>query len=182
MDINFIYLILFLVSFFCCLGPHLRHMEVVKLGVKSELQLPIYTTTTATPDPSCICQLRCSMWQRQILNPLSKVRDQTCILMDISQALNPLCHCLYRLQFVQPFVHCSISSYFPYVLWLLWKTLLWTCMHMYLFAVLWEYIPKSGVRFLHVFGITYLPLKKKKPFSWVWRGFSVWFLKKVIDI
>ena len=26
-------------------------MEVPRLGVKSELQLPVYTTTTAVPDP-----------------------------------------------------------------------------------------------------------------------------------
>ena len=36
-------------SFF--LGPHLRHMEVPRLGVKLELLLPAYTTATAKPDP-----------------------------------------------------------------------------------------------------------------------------------
>ena len=30
------------------LGPHLQHMEVPRLGVKLELQLPAYTTATAT--------------------------------------------------------------------------------------------------------------------------------------
>ena len=30
--------------FFYFLGPPLRHMEVPKLGVKSELRLPAYTT------------------------------------------------------------------------------------------------------------------------------------------
>ena len=54
-----------------------------RLGVKSELQLPAYTT--ATQDPSCVCDLHCSSWQRQILNPLSKARDQTHNLMDTSQ-------------------------------------------------------------------------------------------------
>ena len=39
---------------FLFLGPHLRHMEVPRLGVQSELQLPAYTTATATQDPSCI--------------------------------------------------------------------------------------------------------------------------------
>ena len=42
---------------FCLSGPHLQHMEVPKLGVKSELQLPAYTTVTATLDPSRICDL-----------------------------------------------------------------------------------------------------------------------------
>ena len=30
--------------FVCFLGPHSQHMEVPRLGVKSELQLPDYTT------------------------------------------------------------------------------------------------------------------------------------------
>ena len=38
--------------FVCFLGSHLWHMEVPRLGVKSELQLPAYTTATATPDLS----------------------------------------------------------------------------------------------------------------------------------
>ena len=33
------------------------HMEVPGLGVESELQLPAYTTATATWDPSHICDL-----------------------------------------------------------------------------------------------------------------------------
>ena len=33
------------------LGPHLWHMEVPRLGVESELQLPAYTTATAMQDP-----------------------------------------------------------------------------------------------------------------------------------
>ena len=34
------------------------------------------------PDPSCICQLHHSSRLHQILNPLNKARDWTCILMD----------------------------------------------------------------------------------------------------
>ena len=45
------------------------YMEIPKLGVELELQLPTYTTATAMPIP----------------NPLSKARDQTCILMDTSR-------------------------------------------------------------------------------------------------
>ena len=33
------------------LGPDLQCMEVPRLGVTSELQLPAYPTTTAMPDP-----------------------------------------------------------------------------------------------------------------------------------
>ena len=36
---------------FFFLGPHWRHVEVPRLGVKAELQLPAYTTAMATPDP-----------------------------------------------------------------------------------------------------------------------------------
>ena len=43
--------------FFAFSGPHQQHMEVPRLGVQSELQLPAYTTTTATRDPSPICDL-----------------------------------------------------------------------------------------------------------------------------
>ena len=41
--------------FFFFLGPHPWHMEVPKLGVKSELQLMAYTTATEMWDPSCDC-------------------------------------------------------------------------------------------------------------------------------
>ena len=70
-------------SFF--LGPHPCHMEVPRLGVKTELQLPAYATATATPDQSCICDLHHSSQQGQILNPLNKARDQTRNLMVPSQ-------------------------------------------------------------------------------------------------
>ena len=36
--------------FFFFLGPHLSHMKVPGTGVKSELQLPAYTTATVTLD------------------------------------------------------------------------------------------------------------------------------------
>ena len=58
------------------------HMEIPRLGVKSELQLQAYATATATWDLRCICNLYHSLQQHQILSPLSKARDQTHILMD----------------------------------------------------------------------------------------------------
>ena len=67
-------------------------MEVSRLAVKSELQLSVYATATATWDQSHICDLHWSLWQHQILNPLSEVRDPTCILMDTHLVLNPLSH------------------------------------------------------------------------------------------
>ena len=69
---------------FCVfVGPHLRHMQVPRLGVESEL--PAYTTATPTLDPSCVCNLHHSSLQCWILNPLIEARDQTCNLMDANQ-------------------------------------------------------------------------------------------------
>ena len=42
----------------------------------------------AVGDPSHVCDLGHSLWQRWILNPLSEARDRTCILMDTSQVFN----------------------------------------------------------------------------------------------
>ena len=48
--------------YFVFLGPHPRHMEDLRLGVESELQLSAYTTTTAMQDLSCVCDLHHSSW------------------------------------------------------------------------------------------------------------------------
>ena len=50
----------------CFLGPQVRHMEVPRLGVELELQLWVYTSTTATWDLSPVCDLHHSSQQRQI--------------------------------------------------------------------------------------------------------------------
>ena len=66
-------------------GAHPWHMEVPRLGVESELQLPAYATTTATQDPSHVCDLHHSSQKCRVLNPLIKARYQTHILMDTGQ-------------------------------------------------------------------------------------------------
>ena len=43
------------ILFIYFLGLHPQHMEGPRLGVKSGLQLLVYTTATATQDPSLIC-------------------------------------------------------------------------------------------------------------------------------
>ena len=58
---------------FCFLGLYPCHMEISRLGVESELQLPAYTTTTQ--NPSCIFDLRHSLWQCWILKLLSEAKD-----------------------------------------------------------------------------------------------------------
>ena len=91
-DICFTALWKFFIFFIVLFGPHLQHMEVLRLGVESELQLLAYTIAMAMLDPSHICDLHLSLQQCQILNLLSKARDRTLILIDTSQVLNPLSH------------------------------------------------------------------------------------------
>ena len=79
--------VLFCFSF---LGPHLWHKEVLMLGVILKLQLLAYTISTA--------EFKTHLWptpqltDMQVLNPLSKARDQTHILMETRWVLNPLSH------------------------------------------------------------------------------------------
>ena len=53
-------------------GPHPQRVEVPRLRVESELQLPTCTTATATPVPSQVCDLYHSSQQHWILNPLAR--------------------------------------------------------------------------------------------------------------
>ena len=81
-----VYLKVFVCLFVCCfLGLRLWHMEILRLGVELELQLLAYIIATAMPDLRLLYNLYHSSWQCWILSPLSKARDQTCILMDTSQ-------------------------------------------------------------------------------------------------
>ena len=86
-------LVVFFFSFFF-LGLHLQNMDVPRLGIRLELQLPAYTTAIVIPGPRCICDLNlhCSSWQCQILKLLSKARDRTCIPMYTGWILNLLSH------------------------------------------------------------------------------------------
>ena len=60
-------------------------MQIPRLGVESELQLPAYATGT---DLSQVNDLHYSSQQQQ----MSKARDQTCIQMGTGQVLNLLSH------------------------------------------------------------------------------------------
>ena len=86
--------VLFIQSFFffSFYGHSYGTWKVPQLVVEWELPLPAYTTATATWDPSHVCSIHHSSWQRQILNPLSEAKGGTHILMDISRVLNPLSH------------------------------------------------------------------------------------------
>ena len=74
-------------SLFWGSGAHSQQVEVLRLGVKSELQLPAYATATATAtwDPSRVCNLHRSSWQRWIFYPLIEARDRTHVLVSRSQ-------------------------------------------------------------------------------------------------
>ena len=56
---------------------------------QARVKLEAYATATAIQDLSHICYLHHSWQQCWILNPLSRARDQTCVLMDTSQ----VCYC-----------------------------------------------------------------------------------------
>ena len=79
---NLVFLfIYFYFLFFCFWGPHPQHIDVPKLGVESELRPLVYTTSTATPDPSRVWDLHHGSQQHGILNPLSEAGDWTHNLM-----------------------------------------------------------------------------------------------------
>ena len=74
----------FLKKFYLFIFSFEGHMEVPRLGVKSELQLPTYITATATPDPSHVRDLHHRSRRPQTLNPLSEARDWARVWMDTS--------------------------------------------------------------------------------------------------
>ena len=63
----------------------MRHMDIPRLGVKSELLLLAFATATAMPDPSHLCDLHHNSRQHRILNPAIEARDRTHVLMNTSQ-------------------------------------------------------------------------------------------------
>ena len=75
--------------FFSFQGHTCKHMEVLRLGVKSELYLPACATATATRDPSHVCNPHHSSHQRWIPDPLSEARGWICILMGTGR----ICFC-----------------------------------------------------------------------------------------
>ena len=79
----------FFFFFFCLLSFVFFRSPPTALGSSqargpSELQLPAYTTATATLDLSSVCDLHHSLQQHWILNPQSEARDLTHILIEAS--------------------------------------------------------------------------------------------------
>ena len=117
-NLNIYHEILFLLFFFVSLGPHLRHMEIPRLGIKSELQLLAYTTATARPDPSCVCKLTKShalnivQFLHAAWNPLHSIRIHFTTLHVLHcfnhAAWNPL-HSIGMLSAMLHKIHCIQS-------------------------------------------------------------------------
>ena len=75
------------------LGLHLRHIDVPRLGVESELKLRTRSQPQAkTSELHLGTMSQLSGRQLWILNPLSEAREQTHILVDTCWVLNLLSH------------------------------------------------------------------------------------------
>ena len=84
---------------FCLFVPvYPQHMEVLRGQIEA---------TAAGLHHSHIWDLHHSLWQCQLLNPLSEARDQTCILMDTSWVLNLLSQ---NRTFVYTFIALGITK------------------------------------------------------------------------
>ena len=55
-----------------------------------QIRAAAVSNSHSNPDPSYVCHLRCSLWQRLILNPLIKARSQTRILTDTMSGSWPI--------------------------------------------------------------------------------------------
>ena len=106
--------------YFCFLGPHPWHMEVPRLGVQSELHLPAYTT--ATQDPSRVCNLHSSSWQHQIFNPLSFLVDASQIHFPWATMGTPRFICLMEKCQDDSSAVCILLIFFSYFI-----TNYWSC-------------------------------------------------------
>ena len=107
-------------------------------GLNQGLQLLAYATATAMQDPSPVCNVHYSSWQRWILNPLSGTRDPTSSLHGYQSGSLSLSHYLNSLQVhFNPFkIHIKVLLILPvlFFLFLLLPTF-WTlcdCSHLLL--------------------------------------------------
>ena len=115
----FFFLSFFFLFFF--FRATLGHMEVPRLGVQSELKPPAYNTATVTWDLNRVCDLHHNSQQCWILNPLSKVKDWTPVLMDASQShdgnswflLLSCMSCLYILE-IKPLSFVPFATIFSH--------------------------------------------------------------------
>ena len=131
---NFLFLFIYLFIYLIFLGPHPWHMSSQARGQIGAVASGL-ARATAMPDLSCICELHHSSQQHQILNPLSRARDRTHILMDASQvhyhwATMGTAHLLKSLS---QLLYCSVLG-FLVDLFLLITVLWWNLSSFHLFS------------------------------------------------
>ena len=61
--VHYFLILIYYYFIICFLGLQVCHMEVPRLGIELELQLPAYATAAATTNPSHVCDLHRSSWQ-----------------------------------------------------------------------------------------------------------------------
>ena len=76
------FLRVFFFSFFHLFGAASMAYESFQARGQIGTAAETYAAATATLDPSCIFDLRCSLWQCWILNSLIEARDGTLTLTD----------------------------------------------------------------------------------------------------
>ena len=134
-------------------------MEVPRLEVKLELQLPAYTTATATWDLSHSCNLRHSSWQGQILNPLSKARDLTWVLMDCSQVrycwatTGTLATC-FSFIYTYIYIHIHICIYMCICIYIC--IYMYMCIYMYIYVYMCVYICVCVYIYIYIYMYVYI--------------------------
>ena len=129
-------------------------MEVPRLEIKAELQLPVYATATAMWDPSHVYDLNHSSWQCWILNPMSRARDLTWILVGFVTAEPwqelPRISTLLIFQILAHFIYWNNRSHATEILCISFKSLISS--RKLLYKTIWSYLNivsfHSGILFL----------------------------------
>ena len=142
---------LFVCFLFCFvlffLGLHLWHMEVPRLGVCSELQLPSCTTATATPDPYPWARsvwIRILMDTSQVLNPPSTTGTPLSGFKGAFWFQRPFCRFLppfYQVEKWEPSPAPAAGLTAP-----IWGKVLWNQAEQYLFSVSFSFSSIWGLR------------------------------------
>ena len=104
--------------FFLLLGPHMQHLEVPRLWVEQELHLLAYTKPQQHRILATSVTYTAVHSNAGLFVPLSKAKDESCVLMDTSQVRyhsamvgTPTCtFCLHTPAFLFPGLPQSLSS------------------------------------------------------------------------
>ena len=125
----------FFILFYCLLFYfivfYFRATPTAYGGSQARGLIGAYTTATAMPDLSRVCDLHHSSWQPQILSPLREGREWTCLLKEASQIRfcwatvgTPL-GCMFQIPCLSTW---AASSFISYLTTLLFKSSLKMCL------------------------------------------------------